>query len=169
MGVQMTASPPITVSDMHVAALGAFLAEGPDILMERYGEEIKAETRSGFSLLIYYAFARAARLKFSPTYTFPQVIRYVADLRLLLGEDAHEVDPRAAEGLIRFSLGDKTFSGRPPFGVDQLTMLRAELHLLVALMSDAELDETELEEFIEDAAALAREWCAAQQGEGPNL
>lgn len=160
----MMASPPITVSDIHVAALRTFLAEGPDVWTERYGERIKDETHSGYSFLIYYTFAEAARLKFSPTYTIPQVIRYVADLRLSLEEDAHELDPRVAEGLIRYSLGDKTFSGRPPFGVDELTMVRAELFLLVALISDAEFDDAELDKFIKDSAAIAREWAAIRQG-----
>ncbi|TDC55313.1 hypothetical protein E1281_13075 [Actinomadura sp. KC345] len=148
---------------MHVAALRTFLVDGPDIWLERYGERLQGEVQSGFSLLTYYALTKAVRIKFSPTYTFPQVIRYVADLRLNLGEGAAELDPRVAEGLIRYTLGDDTYNGRPPFDADQVTLVRTEFHLLLALILEADLDEAELKNFIEDSATLAREWLEARQ------
>ena len=160
----MTASPPSHVTDMHLEALRTFLVEGPEEWLERYGEPIQNEIGTGYSLLVYCAFDQALRLRFSPTYTVPQVIRFVADLRLTLEEYAHELDPRVAESLIRYSLGDDTISGRPPFGVDEVTMMRAQLLLLVALVTEEDLDETELEKFIKDSAALARERGVAQQG-----
>ncbi|MFG2243732.1 hypothetical protein [Spirillospora sp. NPDC048823] len=165
----MTASLPGHVTDMHLAALRTFLAEGPEEWLERYGEEIKNEVDTGYSLLVYCAFGEALRLKFSPTYTIPQVIRYVADLRLQLEEYAHELDPRVAEGLIRYSLGDKSLNGRPPFGVDEVTMMRAQILLLVALVSEEDLDEAELERFIKDSAAIARERGVAWQVESRNV
>ena len=159
----MTVSPSVTVSDMHVAAMRTFLVEGPDVWLERYGERLQEEVHSGFSLLTYYALTKAVRVKFSPTYSFPQVIRYVADLRLSLGEGASELDPRVAEGFIRYMLGDDTYDGRPPFGADQVTMVRAEFHLLLAIVLEADLDQAELDEFIDGSAALAREWIATRQ------
>jgi hypothetical protein len=150
---------------MHLEALRTFLVKGPEEWLERYGEKIRDEDNTGYSHLVYCTFGEALRLRFSPTFTIPQVIRFVADLRITLEEYAHELDPRVAESLIRYSLGDDAFSGRPPFGEDEVTMIRAQLILLVALVSEEGLDEAELEKLIKDSAALARERDVAQQGE----
>lgn len=155
----------ITFSDMHVAALRAFLIEGPDAWAERYEVQLKREDGLGFSFLMYCALAKAAHRRFSPTYSFPQIIRYVADLRLSLGEDAHELNPRVAEGVLRYALGDKTLSARPPFGAGQVTMARAQFYLLMALVFEADLDDAQLEELVKDSIEYASEWLTAWQGE----
>ncbi|MEU8799789.1 hypothetical protein [Spirillospora sp. NPDC048819] len=151
-----------------MAALRTILAEGPEEWIEQYGEKIGSEVNTGYSLLVYYALGEALRRKFSPTYTTPQVIRFVADLRLDLEEYAHELDPRVAEGLIRYSLGDEAFSGRPPFGVDEVTMARAQILLLLILVLEEDFDEAELEKFIQNSAALARERGVVRQDDSRN-
>ncbi|MBB4774457.1 hypothetical protein [Actinomadura livida] len=161
----MTGSFTSHVTDMHLEALLALLVEGPEEWLERYGETIKNENNVGYSLLIYHAFNEALRLRFSPTYTVPQIIRFVADLRLTLKEYAHELDPRVAESLIRYSLGDDAFTGRPPFGTDEVTVMRAQLLMLVALVSEEELDEAELVKLVKDSAALARNRGVVEQGQ----
>ncbi len=113
------------------------------------------------------ALAKAAHRRFSPTYSFPQIIRYVADVRLTLEEDAHEVNPRVAEGLLRYALGDPTLSARPPFGADQVTMVRAQFCLLMALVFEDDPDDAELEEFVKDSAEYAAERLAAWQDTPP--
>ncbi|WP_433479108.1 hypothetical protein ACQPZP_19995 [Spirillospora sp. CA-142024] len=165
----MTDNVSTAVSDLHVAALRTFLIEGPDVWQEQYGEQIKDETDTGYSLLIYCTLAKAAALKFSPAYSFPQLIRYVADLRLSLEEHAHELNPRVAENTLRLALGDKTLSERPPFGVDQVTVVRAQIYLLMALVLDAEFNETELEQFIRDSGESAREWVATWWNEARSI
>lgn len=154
----------ITFSDVHVAELRTFLIEGPDVWAERYEAQLKREDDFGFSFLMNSALAKAAHRRFSPTYSFPQIIRYVADIRLHLGEDAHEVNPRVVEGLLRYALGDPTLSTRPPFGADQVTMVRAQLCLLMALVFEEDPDDAELEEFVKDSAEYATEWLAAWEG-----
>lgn len=107
---------------MHLVALRTLLGEGPDVFARRYGEQLKREDDFGFSFLVGSALTKAAQQRFSPTYSFPQIIRYVADVRLTLEKDAHELNPRVAEDLLRYALGDPTLSTKPPFGVDQTTL-----------------------------------------------
>jgi hypothetical protein len=158
-------SPSITFSDMHVAALRTFLIKGPDVWAERYEEQLKREDDLGFSFLMYCALAKAAHRRFSPTFSHPQIIRYVADLRLSLEEDAHELNPRVAEGVLRYALGDKTLISRPPFGADQVTMVRAQIYLLLGLISEMDLNDAELEQLVKDSTEYATEWLTAWQAE----
>ncbi|WP_141576278.1 hypothetical protein [Actinomadura sp. WMMA1423] len=154
-------------SDMHVAALRTLLVQGPAVWAERYEEQLKHEDDFGFSFLMNSALARAAHRRFSPTYSLPQIIRYVADVRLGLGEGAHEVNPQVAEGLLRHALGDPTLSARPPFGADQATMVRAQLCLLIALVFEEDPDDAELEQFVDESAEYAAEWLAAWRDTSP--
>ncbi|RKS67700.1 hypothetical protein BZB76_6825 [Actinomadura pelletieri DSM 43383] len=159
----MTDKAPTTVSDLHVTALRTFLVEGPEVWLKRHENLAKDETDLGFSLLLYAAFTKATKKKFSPLYSVPQLIRYVADHRLSLEEHARELNPRVAESLLRFALGDESLGERPPFGVDTMSVVRAEMYLLMALVQEAKLNDAELEEFIKDSAVLANEWAAADQ------
>lgn len=155
----------ITFGDMDVAALRTFLFEGPEVWAERHEEQLKHEDDLGFSFLMYCTLIKAAHRRFSPTYSVPQIIRYVADLRLRLDEDAHELNPRVAEGVLRYALGDKNLSARPPFGADQVTMVRAQVFLLMALVFEADLDNAQLEELVKDSIEYAGKWLTAWQDE----
>ncbi|RFS82494.1 hypothetical protein D0T12_27235 [Actinomadura spongiicola] len=159
----MTGKAPITISDLHVAALRTFLVEGTEVWLKQHENLLKDETDFGYSLLLYAAFTKAAERKFSPLYSVPQLIRYVADHRLSLEEHADELNPRVAEKLLRFALGDEGLNERPPFGMDPVSVARAEMYLLMALVQEAKLTDAELEEFIKDSAVLANEWAAADQ------
>lgn len=128
-------------------ALRSFIMEGPDAWEGEYTEKLDGEAGLGFSLLLHCSFAAAARRIFSPAYSLSQVIRYIADLRLALEDDAHQLNPRVAENLIRSALGDKKFSDIP-LDVNKTAKTHAELLLLVALITDAGLDESGVEELI---------------------
>ncbi|RKS67694.1 hypothetical protein BZB76_6900 [Actinomadura pelletieri DSM 43383] len=159
----MTDNAPITISDQHVAALRTFLVEGSEVWLKRHENLLKDETDFGYSLLLYAAFTKAAEKRFSPVYSVPQLIQYVADHRLSLEEHADELNPRVAEKLLRFALGDESLSERPPFGMDPVSVARAEMYLLMALIEEAKLNDAELEKFIKDSSILANEWAAADQ------
>ncbi|URN05022.1 hypothetical protein LUW74_17980 [Actinomadura madurae] len=146
-----------TVNDLHTTALRTFVLEGPDVWATEYGDVLEGDAARGFSFLLYHALATAARDKFSPTYSNGQIIRYVADLRTSLPDDARNLNPRVAEGLIRWVLGDATLDDAPPFGTDQMTVIGIELILLVALITEAGLDDEGIEDLIREAATAARE------------
>lgn len=157
-GKKLTSTPSFAVTDLHVTALRAFITEGPDAWASEYANRLDDETDFGLSLLIHYSFTAAARRMFAPRYSLSQVIRYVADVRLALGDDALQLNPRVAEQLIRSALGDKTLPSISKPDDDQVAKTRAMLLLLVALTADAGLDESGIDELINEAAENARQF-----------
>ncbi|TDC75078.1 hypothetical protein [Actinomadura sp. 7K507] len=155
---KLTSAPLVTVTDLHVSALRAFILEGPDAWEGEQAEKLNDETGLGLSLLIHYSFTAAARHIFARSFSLSQVIRYVADVRLALGDDALQLNPRVAEQLIRSALGDKMLTDISHLNEDQVTKTRAKLLLLVALMTDAELGESGVDELINEAAENARKF-----------
>lgn len=170
----MTSAPSVAISDLHVSALRAFILEGPDAWEGEYAEELNDETGLGFSLLLHYSFGAAARHAFGSYFSLSQVIRYVADVRLALGDDALYLNPRVCEQLIRSALGDKTLANTSEHKEDQATNTRAKLLLLVALTTDAELGEHGVDDLISEAADNARNFdssslCSGESANGSTL
>lgn len=152
----------IEIRDEHVAALHSLLKGEPDAW------ELSQITESeaiAYTVTLYAAFSVAVRRKFSPIYSVSQVIRFVADMRIRLRDDANIVHPRVAEEMIREALGDPTLESMDL--PDGETVIAAEAAILLALLDEAELDEAGLEEFIKDSTEFAREWIAMRQG-GPS-
>lgn len=152
----LTSAHSVTITDLHVSALRAFILEGPDAWEGEYAEKLEGETGLGFSLLLHYSFSAATRRAFESHVSPSQVIRYVADLRIALGDDALQLNPRVCERLIRSALGDKALANASQFNEDQVTYTRAKLLLLVALTTDAELGESSVDTLISEAADNAR-------------
>ncbi|GAA4225655.1 hypothetical protein GCM10022254_08010 [Actinomadura meridiana] len=124
-----------------------------------------SDSNNGHLQLYSAAFTKAAQRRFSPTYSVSQLIRYVADLRRHLGDNANKLNPKVAENLLRYAVGDETFSEDPPFGVSQQLLIREEISLLIALYVDMELDEAEAEEFIKDSVELANHWTSCKNSQ----
>ena len=154
----MASTPSVTITDLHVSALRAFIAEGPDAWEREYAEKLNKETGIGFSLLLHYSFTAAAQRVFAPAFSLSQVIRYVADVRLALGDDALQLNPRVCEQLIRSALGDKAPTKTSHLNGNQATNTRAKLLLLIALTTNAELTEDGVDELIDEAVENAREF-----------
>src|SRR5690606_37012354 len=96
---------------------------------------------------------------------FPaDIITYVADTRIALGEDRDAIHPRLAEELLRDALGDTPFE--PGREEDAEPAILTQVALLGALLGEADLDEAGMEEFIKESTEFAREWVAARQ-DGP--
>ncbi|WP_433469324.1 hypothetical protein [Spirillospora sp. CA-128828] len=112
--------------------------------------------------MLYAAFGVAVRRKFSAGYSIPDVIRFVADMRIAYGRDVSPIHPGVAEGMIREALGDPSFEDFDPQDVE--AVMGAEAAILDTLLDEANFDEAGLEEFIKDAAQFASGWVAARQG-----
>ncbi|RKS77115.1 hypothetical protein BZB76_2489 [Actinomadura pelletieri DSM 43383] len=112
----MTDFSSVEVGAEHVEMLRLFLTEDSD-WAEQFEEPTDADEIIAHNLMGYSAFAVAVLRKFSPTYSVPEIIRYVTDLRkALIGDESLQLNPRVAEALIREVLQDKTLTDTAPFG-----------------------------------------------------
>ncbi|TDC97716.1 hypothetical protein [Actinomadura sp. 7K507] len=152
----------VEVREEHVDALRSLLKEEPRAWDPFERAESEAEAIA-YHVTLYAAFTVAVGRKFSPRYSFSQVIRFVADLRINLKKGAEKVHPRVAEEMIREALGEPNLESIDL--LDGETAIMAEVVVLLTLLDEAELDEAGLEEFIKDSVDFARGWVAARQGE----
>lgn len=148
----------MTVADEHVAALRAHLRHDFDEA-ERLNRRVADADMRGYGEFIWAAFVLAARRRFAPEWTVPQIIKYVAATRARWGEDADDIDPLAAEIMLRRALDDNV-AGE----IDEMARGRAQVFLLTELIADDQsLDETGLDELLAKARTLANRWLSAQQ------
>jgi hypothetical protein len=146
----VTEEPGAVVSDAQVASLRALLAFEPDEGVRLTKHLLQTGDVDGYGELIYAAFVIAVRRRFSPTWTIPDLVRLVATIRVRLLNDDIEIDPRVAETLMRRALGD-TVAGE----LDEEARARAQIFLLVELILDEDLDDTDLDEFLVMARTMA--------------
>lgn len=139
----------MVLSDEHVASLRGFLAFEPDEGVRLTGQLAQTGDLQSYGVLIYAAFVTAVRRRFSPTWTVPEVIGFVASVRARLLGDV-EIDPRAAELLMRRALGDSVTGD-----LDDETKARAQVFVLAELIADEQLDASGLDQFMSQARALA--------------
>ncbi|MFG2091149.1 hypothetical protein [Spirillospora sp. NPDC048824] len=152
----------VEVRGEHTAALRSLLKGEPNAWEPFQVAETEKEAIA-YTVMLYGAFRVAVWRKFSPTYSAPDVIRFVADMRIGYGRDVSPIHPRVAEQLILEALGNPAAESYVP--PDAETAIGAEAAILDTLLHEANLDEGGLEEFIKDSADFAREWIAARQGE----
>jgi hypothetical protein len=138
------------VGDEQVGALRAFLALQPDEVERLTKQLVDARRVEGYGELVYAAFVTAVRRRFSPTWTIPDVIRFVATVRARLLDDEIEIDPLTAEILVRRALGDGIAAE-----LDGEARTRAQIFLLGELVVDEQLDNAELDAFLATARVLA--------------
>jgi hypothetical protein len=141
------------VTDEQVAALRAFLALNPTEAGGLTRQLVEADHLDGYGELVYAAFVTAARRRFSPTCSVPDVIRFVAAVRTQLLEDGVDIHPRTSEILIRRAIGDRVTAE-----LDKKASARAQLLLLGELISDERLAEAGLDAFLTQARSLADQW-----------
>jgi hypothetical protein len=140
----------MVVSDDQVAALRAFLALEPNETERLTKQLVETDRLEGYGELVYAAFVAAVRRRFSPTWTVPDVIRFVGTARARLLNDEIEIDPRTAEILMRRALGDGIVAER-----DEEARARAQIFLLGEMVVDEDLDDDGLDEFLATARVLA--------------
>jgi hypothetical protein len=122
----------MAVTDDQVAALRSYLSAGTDAEADDAERQFltlaRAGSLDGVEVLVYGAFAAAARRRFSPTWTSADIVRFVADFRGSSAEAAGLVSASAAENQLRGVLGER-LTTRP----DEETRGRTQLILLAAL------------------------------------
>jgi hypothetical protein len=142
----------VTVADEHAAALRAHLLHDFDEA-ERLNRRVAEADMPGYGELIWAALVLATRHRFAPKWTVSQVIKYVAAARARWGKDAEDIDPRAAEIMLRRALDDDA-----PADLDETVKGRAQIFLLGELIPEEQFDNAELDEFLAKARMLADNW-----------
>jgi hypothetical protein len=141
------------VTDDQVAALRAYLSGDLDLHKQLYGRLDRAAARTGYTALVAAAFFEAADRRFARNGTAADVIEFVGDVRGRSERLAEEIDPSAAERMIRAVLTDEDISD-----MDDEVKGRLYIVLLAALIFDEQLDGAGLDAFLVDARKLADQW-----------
>ncbi|CNF75642.1 Uncharacterised protein [Mycobacterium tuberculosis] len=152
----MPVEPGTQINDSHRQAVQALIL-GTEGEWESHYSAI-AEKDNGaqaYSTLLAFSVGIAVRRRFSGHWSLAHVIRYVADLRIALDQDANKLNPRLAEALIRFLLGDNSVKESLTASEDQENLVQVETLLLLALVAEANLDETGVNELLDEAASNA--------------
>lgn len=143
---------PVTgVTDLEMVILRAEIA-GEDEVARQAARDQTATTGqlTGLVTLVHAAFVIAATSYFAPRWTRAGVIKYVAQLRVLLAERPNLLDPVAGETELRRALGE-TLPPVPQAG----TVATTQLVLLDALIASLGLDEAEVDGLLDEARNAA--------------
>jgi hypothetical protein len=101
----------MAITDDQVAALRSYLSAsdeaGADDAERRFLTLARTGRLDGIEVLVYGAFAAAARRRFSPAWTSADVVRFVAEFRSSSPEAASLISASAAENQLRGVLGEK--------------------------------------------------------------
>jgi hypothetical protein len=150
----------MAITDDQLAALRSYLSARTDAESDDAERHFLTLARTGsldgVEVLVYGAFAAAARRRFSPTWTSADIVRFVADFRCTSTEAASLISASAAENQLRGALGEK-LTTRP----DEETRARAQLILLAALTAD--FTPHELDGLLSEGRMLADSLAAADR------
>ncbi|MCO6009403.1 hypothetical protein NE236_30975 [Actinoallomurus purpureus] len=144
----------MAITDSQVATLRAHLAGNFDEYQRLWADLARPGAKGGYPTLIAAAFFEAADRRFTKGGgTDTDVIAFVGSARSRFDEKGDEIDPHAAEVLIRAVLGDVTETD-----LDDDTVITTQLTLLTALVLDEQFSGEQLDKFMAEARKLADEW-----------
>ena len=132
------------LTDSHVVTLRALLRGD----LRGYDRRIRDRAAAGWQDFLTTAFVLAVDRRFRPEQDPASVIRFVARVRERFDHTGREIDPATAEALVWAALG----MHEPPSGPGTVT---ARSLLLLGLVADEDLGDTELTAFLADVLALS--------------
>jgi hypothetical protein len=139
----------MTVSDEQAATLRAFL-KGDFDEYERLNARLDRDADgAGLGALVASGFFEAVDRKFGSSAKDAEVIEFMSEVRSRSDRASAVIDPKVAERLIRSTFGEESVAD-----LDDTVVGRTQLMLLAALISDEELDDVELDNFIVTARAF---------------
>lgn len=144
----------MAVLDEQEATLHALLANRFDEYESKLNALDREEANSGYNALVGAAFAIAADHRFPEGTKTAEIIEYVGSVRSR-GEGAARIDPEVAERVLLMVSADADVDD-----IDPNVQFETQLVLLAALISDQNLNGTELDAFMTKARKLADRWLA---------
>ncbi len=145
----------MSVTGDQVATLRSYLSGDFGGYQERRSRIDGSADRVGYVALVSAAFCEAVERRFAAQDPPERVIEFVADVRAQFDRDGDQIDPRAAERMIRAVYTDERIDD-----LDSATKGRTQVILLAALINSERLDDAGLDAFLADAAKLADQWLA---------
>jgi hypothetical protein len=140
----------MSVTDDQVAALRAQLAGDYDEHRRLLADLNQRGALSGYTALVTAAFIEAVDRRFVPGHRDDAaVIEFVGDVRSRFPGADDEIDPTAAERVVRKALGRGSISD-----LDGPTIRRTERLLLPLIVADERLTGEELDRFLASARKL---------------
>lgn len=143
----------MAVTADQVATLRAFLAQDFARYERLHAQLDPVAAKTGYTALIAAAFVEAVDRRFDQDSTDADVINFVGAARAQFDENGDEIDPNAAERMIRAVYTDEDIDD-----IDTETLVGNQVILLSALIADEELDDAELDTFLAKARELADQW-----------
>lgn len=107
-----------------------------------------------FAAALAASFFTVVDRQLGDSHTAHSVIAFVARVRERFDETDDDIDPRAAERLIRAALGDSELAE----DLDQRAVAQVESVFLAAMADEASWTDTELDEFLAASRTLADRW-----------
>lgn len=142
------------VTDDQVATLRALLTGESEEYQRRLAELDREAAKTGWTGLIAAGFFEAVYRRFARrTNRHAEVIKFVGDARARYADVGKDFDPHAAERLILHSLGVEGSIQ----DLDDNTVIGIQLTVMGMLVADAQLNEAELDEFIQQVRETANE------------
>lgn len=136
------------ITDDEVTAIRTMLA-GDTAEFQRLNDELDREaTKYSYKSLILACFVTAVRRRFGDKTRASNIIEFVGDVRSRL-DDPDELDPTIAERLIRNVYRDERTED-----IDGKTEVGHEAIMLAAMVSDLDLDDAGLDEFMTESRKL---------------
>ncbi|MGH3648814.1 MAG: hypothetical protein ACRDTM_16765 [Micromonosporaceae bacterium] len=108
----------------------------------------------GFNELLGSCFFLAVHRRFRPDTPVAELIRFVANTRIVYDLTGTDIDPGTAERLVRTALG----AADPLADLHPQTIGKIEIVLLHKIVDDAALYVDQIDDFLEEANALAIQW-----------
>jgi hypothetical protein len=137
------------VTDDQVAALRAYLAGDFDTHKKLHRQLDPVAAGTGYTALIAAAFFEAVDRRFAKSGADADVVEFVGSVRARSERLGDELDPHTAERLIHHSLGRGSIAD-----LRDETVVNTQIVLLAGLISDEQLDDAGLDEFMATARGL---------------
>ncbi|PRY02138.1 hypothetical protein [Allonocardiopsis opalescens] len=149
----------LAVTDEQLATLRALLSGEVEKYRGLFDRLDRRAAQDGYTALIAAGFFEAVDRKFSTGYEYADIIDFVGRLRAQSDAAAEDVDPHAAELLIRHSLGEDV----PVDEIDTKTMVSAQTRVLGRVVQEEGMSGAELDSFLADVRQLADNWLGREQ------
>lgn len=140
------------MTNQQFAAYVRTLVCGDDEANQRIEAELDRSGWDGYPHFLAVAFHLAVSERFHRPPNSAEIIRFVADMRAELGDDAPHIDQHVAERLIRSVLAGNV---RIDPSEDPEMIGRIQSLVLYEILADARLTNEQLDGFLGEAARLA--------------
>ena len=121
---------------------------------QRLEKLYRLQRQDGFGDFLDACFLMAVRRRFTVDQPVVDIIRFVANVRIVYDLTGLEIDPGTAERMIRAALGETELLT----DVDPEARWKIQVILVHRLINDQDLTEEEVDDFLQTAHNLAVQW-----------